>query len=201
MCIMPFNNTAECALRGVALGRKAWLFASSERGGDRAACVFSLVVTEGSTTPTLGSGSPTTSAASPIPQGQGSRPAAVELGAIPADGHGGAAVVFAGAILSRRAEAVPPTERVVVSLRPIAACVAEAQRRWSAAASLPPRASHQASRPGRRRAISQATAPRMAAAIMTSASALTAGVRPVRTLVAMNTVSGVSKPRTKSVVL
>ena len=31
------NNAAERALRGVALGRKAWLFAGSYRGGDRAA--------------------------------------------------------------------------------------------------------------------------------------------------------------------
>ena len=29
------NNAAERALRGAALGRKAWLFAGSERGGDR----------------------------------------------------------------------------------------------------------------------------------------------------------------------
>jgi len=30
------NNAAERALRGIALGRKAWLFAGSPRGGDRA---------------------------------------------------------------------------------------------------------------------------------------------------------------------
>ena len=30
------NNAAERALRGVALGRQSWLFAGSERGGDRA---------------------------------------------------------------------------------------------------------------------------------------------------------------------
>lgn len=29
------NNAAERSLRGVALGRKAWLFAGSERGGQR----------------------------------------------------------------------------------------------------------------------------------------------------------------------
>lgn len=29
------NNAAERALRGVALGRKAWLFAGSDRGGER----------------------------------------------------------------------------------------------------------------------------------------------------------------------
>ena len=39
------NNAAERALRGVALGRKAWLFAGSQRGGDRAACMYSLIVT------------------------------------------------------------------------------------------------------------------------------------------------------------
>ncbi|WP_299844985.1 IS66 family transposase [uncultured Jannaschia sp.] len=39
------NNAAERALRGVALGRKSWLFAGSERGGDRAAFVYSLIVT------------------------------------------------------------------------------------------------------------------------------------------------------------
>ena len=30
------NNAAERALRGIALGRKSWLFAGSERGGDGA---------------------------------------------------------------------------------------------------------------------------------------------------------------------
>lgn len=39
------NNAAERALRGVALGRKAWLFAGSPRGGDRAAFIYSLIVT------------------------------------------------------------------------------------------------------------------------------------------------------------
>ena len=38
------NNAAERALRGVALGRKAWLFAGSDRGGDRAAAMHSLIV-------------------------------------------------------------------------------------------------------------------------------------------------------------
>lgn len=36
---------AERALRGVALGRKAWLFAGSDRGGERAAAMYSLIVT------------------------------------------------------------------------------------------------------------------------------------------------------------
>jgi transposase len=39
------NNAAERALRGVALGRKAWLFAGSERGGDRTAFMYTLIVT------------------------------------------------------------------------------------------------------------------------------------------------------------
>ncbi len=39
------NNAAERSLRGVALGRKAWLFAGSERGGDRAAFMYTLIVT------------------------------------------------------------------------------------------------------------------------------------------------------------
>jgi len=39
------NNAAERALRGVALGRKAWLFAGSPRGGARAAFMYSLIVT------------------------------------------------------------------------------------------------------------------------------------------------------------
>ncbi|MDO9714033.1 IS66 family transposase [Paracraurococcus sp. LOR1-02] len=39
------NNAAECELRGVALGRKAWLFAGSDRGGERAAAMYSLIAT------------------------------------------------------------------------------------------------------------------------------------------------------------
>ncbi|MEM7530196.1 MAG: transposase, partial [Pseudomonadota bacterium] len=39
------NNAAERSLRGVALGRKAWLFAGSDRGGERAAFMYSLIVT------------------------------------------------------------------------------------------------------------------------------------------------------------
>jgi hypothetical protein len=42
---MPFNNAAERALRGIALGRKAWLFCGSDRGGQRAAIMYSLIVT------------------------------------------------------------------------------------------------------------------------------------------------------------
>lgn len=39
------NNSAERALRGVALGRKAWLFAGSDRGGQRAAVMYGLIGT------------------------------------------------------------------------------------------------------------------------------------------------------------
>jgi transposase len=39
------NNAPERALRGLALGRKAWLFAGSHGGGQRAAFFNSLIVT------------------------------------------------------------------------------------------------------------------------------------------------------------
>jgi transposase/uncharacterized protein with PIN domain len=39
------NNAAERALRGLALGRKAWLFAGSDRGAERAAIMYSLIMT------------------------------------------------------------------------------------------------------------------------------------------------------------
>ena len=39
------NNAAERALRGIALGRKSWLFAGSDRGGQRAAAMYSLIAT------------------------------------------------------------------------------------------------------------------------------------------------------------
>ncbi|WP_292610132.1 IS66 family transposase [Nitrobacter sp. 62-13] len=39
------NNAAERALRGLALGRKAWLFAGSDRGADRAAIMYTLIGT------------------------------------------------------------------------------------------------------------------------------------------------------------
>ncbi len=38
------NNAAERALRGIALGRKSWLFAGSDRGGQRAAFMYGLIV-------------------------------------------------------------------------------------------------------------------------------------------------------------
>jgi transposase len=37
------NNAAERALRGIALGRKNWLFAGSNAGGERAAAIYSLI--------------------------------------------------------------------------------------------------------------------------------------------------------------
>jgi len=39
------NNAAERALRGIALGRKSWLFAGSDRGGERAAFFYTLIAT------------------------------------------------------------------------------------------------------------------------------------------------------------
>jgi transposase len=39
------NSAAERALRGVALGRKNWLFAGSDAGGHRAALIYSLIET------------------------------------------------------------------------------------------------------------------------------------------------------------
>jgi transposase len=39
------NNAAERALRRVAIGRKSWLFAGSDRGGERAAAMYSLIAT------------------------------------------------------------------------------------------------------------------------------------------------------------
>jgi transposase len=43
---LPTDASAlERALRGIALGRKAWLFAGSERGGERAAIMYTLIQT------------------------------------------------------------------------------------------------------------------------------------------------------------
>jgi hypothetical protein len=39
------NNAAERSLRGIALGRKNWLFAGSDDGGERAAAIYSLLGT------------------------------------------------------------------------------------------------------------------------------------------------------------
>jgi hypothetical protein len=37
------NNASERAVRGVAVGRKNWLFAGGEEGGHRAAALYSIV--------------------------------------------------------------------------------------------------------------------------------------------------------------
>src|SRR5262249_36022816 len=42
---LPSNNAAERALRDIALGRRAWLFAGSDRGGERAAAMYTLITT------------------------------------------------------------------------------------------------------------------------------------------------------------
>ena len=39
------NNAAERALRGLSQARKSWLFAGSDRGGQRAAVMYSLIIT------------------------------------------------------------------------------------------------------------------------------------------------------------
>jgi transposase len=39
------NNAAERALRGIAVGRRNWTFAGSDRGGERAAALYTLVET------------------------------------------------------------------------------------------------------------------------------------------------------------
>jgi transposase len=42
-CLALDNNPAERALRGIAVGRKNWLFAGSDAGGHRAAAMYSLI--------------------------------------------------------------------------------------------------------------------------------------------------------------
>jgi transposase len=39
------NNAAERALRGIALGWRNWTFAGSDRGGERAAAIYTLIET------------------------------------------------------------------------------------------------------------------------------------------------------------
>ena len=39
------NNIAENAMRGIALGRKNYLFAGSDTGGERAAAIYTIVQT------------------------------------------------------------------------------------------------------------------------------------------------------------
>jgi hypothetical protein len=41
----PDNNIAENAIRGIALGRRNWLFAGSNSGGERAAAMYSILHT------------------------------------------------------------------------------------------------------------------------------------------------------------
>jgi hypothetical protein len=53
------NNAAEPALRGIGLGRRAWLFAGSDRGGERAAAMSTLIATAKLNGPIRGLGSPT----------------------------------------------------------------------------------------------------------------------------------------------
>ena len=39
------NNAAERSMRCVAIGRKNWTFAGSDRGGERAAAIYTLIET------------------------------------------------------------------------------------------------------------------------------------------------------------
>ena len=39
------NNAAERAIRGIAIGRKNWIFAGSDTGGTRAAAIYTLIET------------------------------------------------------------------------------------------------------------------------------------------------------------
>jgi transposase len=39
------NNAAERSLRGIAIGRANWTFAGSDRGGERAAAIYTLIET------------------------------------------------------------------------------------------------------------------------------------------------------------
>ena len=39
------NNAAERAMRGIAIGRRNWTFAGSDRGADRAAALYTLIET------------------------------------------------------------------------------------------------------------------------------------------------------------
>ena len=48
VCLAAFpaeDVDAKRALRGLALGRKSWLFAGTERGAERAAFMHTLIVT------------------------------------------------------------------------------------------------------------------------------------------------------------
>lgn len=39
------NNAAERAMRSIAIGRKNWLFAGSDKGGENAAIIYSIIET------------------------------------------------------------------------------------------------------------------------------------------------------------
>jgi hypothetical protein len=62
------NNAAERALRGLALGRKSWLFCGSDRAGERAAVIYSLIGTAKLNGVDRRPGSLTCSPASTIPR-------------------------------------------------------------------------------------------------------------------------------------
>ena len=62
------NNAAERALRGIALGRKSWLFAGSDRGGRLAAAMYNLIVTAKMNDVVRWHGLPTSSERRPIIQ-------------------------------------------------------------------------------------------------------------------------------------
>ena len=78
------NNAAERALRGIAIGRKAWLFAGSDRGGERAAAMYSLIATAKLNDVDPRPGSPTCSPASPITRRHGCTNSCPGTGATPA---------------------------------------------------------------------------------------------------------------------
>jgi len=44
-CLEIDNNIAERAIRGIAVGRRNWLFAGSNVGGERAAAIYTVIET------------------------------------------------------------------------------------------------------------------------------------------------------------
>jgi transposase len=66
------NNAAERALRVLALGRKSWLFAGSEREAERAASMYTLIQPQSSIMSIRKLGSPTSSPGSPTRHRQNS---------------------------------------------------------------------------------------------------------------------------------
>jgi Transposase IS66 family len=77
------NNAAERALRGIAIGRRAWLFAGSDRGGERAAAMFTLIETAKLNTSIRRLGSPMYSAGSMITRLPGYRSCCPGIGKCP----------------------------------------------------------------------------------------------------------------------